>query len=179
MQISYWYAAAKSLHLIGAISWMAGLFYLVRIMVYYAAANEKPLEERKILQGQFGPMLWKAYRVIIQPAVVITWSFGCMMLFIQTIWLQEAWFMVKFALLLMLTAYTWYCKQHIIRLEKNFSPFSHIHYRMLNEAPTILMVGIIFLAVYKNTIHWGYWSLGIGGFVALIGYAVLRVNRKK
>ncbi|MBU6325897.1 MAG: CopD family protein, partial [Bacteroidetes bacterium] len=89
--MSYWYAAAKSLHLIGAISWMAGLFYLVRIMVYYAAANEKPLEERKILQGQFGPMLWKAYRVIIQPAVVITWSFGCMMLFIQTIWLQEAW----------------------------------------------------------------------------------------
>ena len=109
------------------------------------SSHEKPLEERKILQGQFGPMLWKAYRVIIQPAVVITWSFGCMMLFIQTIWLQEAWFMVKFALLLMLTGYTWYCKQHIIRLEKNFSPFSHIHYRMLNEAPTILMVGIIFL----------------------------------
>ncbi|MFZ4475104.1 MAG: CopD family protein, partial [Saprospiraceae bacterium] len=48
----HWYAAAKALHLIGAISWMAGLFYLVRIMVYHAEANNKPLEERRLLQGQ-------------------------------------------------------------------------------------------------------------------------------
>lgn len=175
----HWYAAAKALHLIGAISWMAGLFYLVRIMVYHAEANNKPLEERRLLQGQFSLMEWKAYNIILKPAVVITWSFGVILLCLQPIWLEQPWLHAKLGFLVLLTGYTHYCKGHIRRLEAGTSTFTHLHYRALNEVPTILMVGIIFLAVYKSSIHWVSLAVGIGLFTALIFYAVKKANRKR
>jgi hypothetical protein len=79
----------------------------------------------------------------------------------------------------LLTGYTHYCKGHIRRLEAGTSTFTHLHYRALNEVPTILMVGIIFLAVYKSSISWVYLTLGIGSFTALIFYAVKKANRKR
>ena len=83
-----WYSACKSLHIIGAVSWMAGMFYLVRIMVYHAMALQRPEPERGILARQYSVMEWKAYNIILKPAVIITWSFGTVMLCIQPAWLQ-------------------------------------------------------------------------------------------
>jgi putative membrane protein len=111
--------------------------------------------------------------------VVITWSFGVMMLCLQPIWLEQPWLHAKLGFLVLLTGYTHYCKGHIRRLEAGTSTFTHLHYRALNEVPTILMVGIIFLAVYKSSIHWASLVVGIGLFTALIFYAVKKANRKR
>jgi putative membrane protein len=172
-----WYSVAKSLHLIGAFSWMAGLFYLVRIMVYHAATVDLEATQRQAWTKQYSLMEWKAFNVILKPAVVITWMFGVIMLFLQPAWLEQPWLVGKLVFLLLLTVYTWYCRVHIGRLEQGNSSFTHIHYRAMNEVPTILMVGIIFLAVFKSGINWLYLGLGIGIFSALIFYAVQKVNK--
>lgn len=173
------YSTAKALHLIGAVSWMAGLFYLVRIMVYHAEALAGPESSRELLARQFGLMEWKAYKIILKPAVIMTWSFGVIMLCAQPVWLTQGWLQGKLCFLLLLTIYTHYCKGHIIRLENNTSTFTHLHYRAMNEVPTILLVGIIFLAVFKDSINWLYFGLGVGGFAGLIFYAVRKANRRK
>lgn len=179
MEIANWYSVSKALHLIGMVSWMAGLFYLVRIMVYHAEAQGQDEPARSLLLRQYNAMEWKAYKIILQPAVIITWSFGVTMLCLQPVWLQQGWMHVKLALLLLLTGYTHYCKIHIRRLQNGTSTFTHLHYRALNEAPTILMTGIIFLAVFKDRINGLYLGLGLVLFSGLIFSAVRRANRSR
>lgn len=172
------YSFAKALHLVGAVSWMAGLFYLVRIMVYHAEALAGPENSRDLLARQFETMEWKAFRIILRPAVVMTWAFGVVMLCAQPVWLSQGWMHGKLFFLVLLTTYTYYCKSHIHRLESRSSTFTHLHYRALNEVPTIFLIGIVFLAVFKNGINWVWFVLGVGGFAGLIFYAVRRANRK-
>ena len=172
------YSIAKALHLIGMASWMAGMFYLVRIMVYHAMAREKESSEREILARQFVMMEWKAYKIILRPAVVITWSFGVMMLCIQPIWLQQSWMHVKLAFLLLLTGYTHWLQSHIQQLEAGSSAHSHLYFRALNEVPTIALAGIIFLAVFKDRISFFTLFVGLGIFVGLIAWGIWKANRR-
>jgi putative membrane protein len=178
MDILPWYQASKSLHLIGMVSWMAGLFYLVRIMVNHAEALAGNVEQRDLFATQYAKMEWKAWRVIIVPAIVITWTFGTAMLGLQSSWLQQPWMQVKLLFLGALTGYSWYCKIHIQRLEQRNLAFTHVYYRALNEVPTIIMVAIIFLAVFKSNINWYYLCAGVLLFTGLIFYAVKKVAQK-
>ncbi len=172
------YSIAKALHLIGMVSWMAGMFYIVRIMVYHAMAFDRPEPERDILARQYNEMEWKSYNIIIIPAVVITWSFGVLMLFVQPAWLYQGWMHVKLALLVLLTGYTYYLKSHIRQLEKAESGFTHIHYRALNEVPTIFLVAIVFLAVFKVGINFPILLGGLAAFTGLIFYGIKKANSK-
>ena len=172
------YSLAKSLHLIGMVSWFAGMFYLVRLFVNHAEANLLLGPEKDILHWQFSKMEWKVYRVIMNPAVFITWSFGCMMLSVQPAWLSQPWMQVKLACLLLLTGYHHYCKGHIQRLEAGTSTFTHLQYRALNEVPTLFLIAIVFLAVFKDRIHFGYLALGLEAMIVLIASAIHKVNKK-
>ncbi len=174
-----WYSIAKALHLIGMVSWMAGLFYLVRIMVYHAMALEKPEPERGILTGQYGLMERKAYNIILKPAVVITWMFGVLMLSIQPVWLHDGWLHLKLFFLLLLTGYTHSLKSHIRRLEDGTSRFNHIHYRAYNEVPTLFLAAIVFLAVFKNGINYAVLFAGLAIFAGLIAWGIKKANAKK
>ena len=178
MELAHWYAAAKALHLIGMVSWMSGAFYLVRIMVYHAEALAGPEPERAALSRQYNVMEWKAYKVILQPAVVITWTFGVLMLALNPGWLQQGWMHVKLLFVVLFTGYTHFCKGQIRRLENGTATFTHVHYRALNEIPTIILAAAVFLAVYKNTINWWMLVSGLAIFGALIFSAVRRLNRK-
>jgi len=160
------------------VSWMAGMFYLVRLMVYHAEALSKPALERDILCGQYNLMEWKVYRIIIVPAVLITWSFGTMLLVIQPTWLTQSWMQVKLALLVLLSAYTHYTKGQIQALEGGSMQYSHRFYRALNEVPTLFLTAIVFLAVYKLAINYGYLLLGMAVFTAMIGYGLWSVARR-
>jgi len=177
MNLTNWYSIAKALHLIGMVSWMAGMFYLVRIMVYHAMALEKAEPERSTLARQYTLMEWKSYKIILQPAIVITWSFGVTMLFIQPIWLREGWMHLKLAFLILLTGYTHYLKGHIRKLENGTSKFNHIHYRALNEVPTIFLVAIVFLAVFKTRINYFALFGGLAVFMGLIAWGIRKANR--
>lgn len=179
MDTTNWYSIAKALHLIGMASWMAGMFYLVRIMVYHAMAGKKESPEREILTGQFVAMEWKAYKIILRPAVIITWSFGVMMLCIQPVWLHQGWMQLKLAFLLLLTGYTHWLKSHIHQLEAGTSTHSHLYFRALNEVPTIALAGIVFLAVFKDRINFITLFTGLGIFVGLIGWGIWKANRRR
>ena len=178
MTINGLYLLAKSLHLIGMVSWMAGLFYLVRLMVYHAEAHEMEDPDKGILIRQYNLMEWRVYRFIIVAALIITWSFGTMMLAIQPVWLQQPWIHVKLLFVVILTGYTHYCKGQIKKLEKGPAGTS-VYYRILNEVPTIVLIGAIVLAVYKSGINWLYFSLGVGGFVGLIAWGIWKRNKKR
>jgi putative membrane protein len=179
MTTATWYSIAKALHLIGMASWMAGMFYLVRIMVYHAMALEKAEPERSTLARQYSVMEQKAYKIIIGPAINITWIFGVTILFIQPAWLREGWLHLKLAFLILLTGYTLYLKSHIRHLENGTSKFTHIHYRALNEVPTVFLVAIIFLAVFKDRINYLALFGGLAVFTGLIAWGIHKVNRKK
>jgi putative membrane protein len=172
----YLYTWAKALHLIGAISWMAGLFYLVRIMVYHAETQQQSPSEQKVLRQQYDTMLPRAYRIIVRPAALITWSFGTTMLCLQPVWWSQSWLITKLLFLITLSLYTHYAKQHIHTLSINPNAFPHRFYRALNEIPTVLMTGIVFLAVFKNEINWIFFALGLLLFSFLIAYGIKKAN---
>ncbi len=154
------------------------MFYLVRIMVNHAMAFDQSEPARNILTQQYTSMEWKAYRIILQPAVVITWSFGVTMLFLQPIWITEGWMQVKLTFLVFLTGYTHYLQSHIRQLAAETSKFTHIHYRALNEVPTIFLVAIVFLAVFKDRISFTALGIGLAIFTGLIGWGIWRALQR-
>ena len=178
MDAATWYSIAKAMHLIGMVSWMAGMFYLVRIMVYHAMALRQTPPEQEILAAQFVVMEWKAYKIIIRPAVVLTWTFGVIMLCIQPIWFDFAWMYVKLAFLLLLTVYTHWLQRHIRQLEAGTSPHGDLYFRALNEVPTLALVAIVFLAVFKDRISFTSLFIGLALFTGLIVWGIWRANRK-
>jgi protoporphyrinogen IX oxidase len=160
----------KSIHIIGFVAWFAGLFYLVRMFVYHGEALQKEQPERDILSRQLHLMEWRVYRIICNPAIVITWIFGGGMLYLHGLqWLHINWWMhVKLVLLVLLTLYHFYCRNIIVKLEKGKSPYSSFQYRLLNEVPTFALVSIVLLAVYKNELNVWYALLGMTGFIGIL-----------
>ncbi len=173
----------KSLHIVGFVAWFAGLFYLVRIFVYHVEALAKPQPERDVLAKQFNIMEWRVYRIILGPAVVLTWACGMAMLFIYgTDWFQENWWMsIKLVLLVLLTGYHHSCKCIIRKLERGEVPFTSFQFRLLNEVPTLLLVPIVLLAVYRNNFNVWYTLAGILGFGGLLfaGAKLYKRSREK
>lgn len=172
------YLLAKSLHLVGMVSWMAGLFYLVRIMVYHAEALRASEPDRTVLSRQYALMEGRVYRIILVPAIWITWSFGSTMLAMQPIWLSQGWMHFKLLLLVLLSLYTHGLKSHIRALSTGYSGYSHLHYRALNEVPTVFLLAIVLLAVYKGSLHYGLFALGLLVFSGLIAFGLWRANRQ-
>lgn len=172
------YLLAKSLHLVGMVSWMAGVFYLVRIMVYHAEALQAAEPDRSVLSRQFAVMEGRVYRIILVPAIWITWSFGSMMLAMQTTWLSQGWMHIKLLLLALLSLYTHGLKSHIRSLASGNAGRGHLHYRVLNEVPTVLLLAIVLLAVYRGTLNYGLYGAGLMVFTGLIALGLWRANRK-
>ncbi len=173
----------KSLHIVGFVAWFAGLFYLVRIFVYHAEALAKPQPERDVLSRQFNLMEWRVYRIILGPAVVLTWACGTAMLFIHGWeWLMVNWWMlVKLLLLVLLTGYHHSCKGIIRKMEQGEVPFTSFQFRLLNEVPTIFLVAIVLLAVYRNGLNalYAFGGMIAFGFLLFIAAKLYKQSREK
>lgn len=169
----------KALHVVGFVSWFAGLFYLVRMFVYHVEAAAKPEPERSIMTKHFNLMQWRVYKIICNPAMMITWLAGLSMLLLDvsgTIPMgyfvsgTSGWMTVKLVLLILLLAYHLYCKKLIIRLESGELPMTSTQFRLFNELPTLFLVAIAFIAVLGKAgrLNYFYLALGIVGFVGLL-----------
>ncbi len=173
----------KALHIIGFVAWFAGLFYLVRMFVYYREASEKEQPERDILTKQFNLMQWRVYRIICNPAMMITWTAGLSIIVLYGYeWFSvNYWLHIKLVLLIGLTYYHLWCKKMIKKLEAGESNISSFHFRLLNEVPTLFLVIIVMLAVYKNSLNGLYAIIGllIFGFLLYIGTKAYRRARLK
>jgi protoporphyrinogen IX oxidase len=171
----------KAFHIIGAVAWFAGLFYLVRMFVYHVEADQKPEPLREPFKNQFNLMEWRVYKIICNPAMMITWACGLTMTYLNPDYWLMGWFHVKFALIVLLTVYHLWCKRLILRLERGERPYSSFQFRLLNEAPTLFLVSIVLLGVLKDILNFAYAFSGLiaFGFMLYLGAKFYRMNREK
>ena len=140
-----YYLLFKSLHLIAVISWMAGLLYLPRIFVYHAENSEKK-EATEI----FETMERKLYFYIMRPAMIATWFFGIILIYINGLdVLSQLWMHIKLGLVVLLTIYHEYLGICLKSLKLNTNKKTSKFFRIINEVPTILLIFIIFIVIFK------------------------------
>ena len=172
------YLTAKAIHIIGFVSWFAGLLYMVRLLIYHAESAKKEEQERQILQTQFDLMQWRLWYIISWPAMVITLSAGTGMLLI--LGQLDTWLHIKLGLLVGLIAYHCLCG-HIRKQQKmRISKWSPYHLRVLNEGATLFLVAIVCVAVFKNALSalWGILTLLGLGVSMMIAIKLYRKVRK-
>ena len=139
------YLLFKSLHLISVISWMAGLLYLPRIFVYHAENNS----EIKISEI-FKTMERKLFFYIMTPAMILSWFFG--LLLIHSIGFEQLgqiWMLLKLAFVIILTIYHFYLGGVLGRFKQDINKRSHKFYRFINEIPTVLLILIVLVVIFK------------------------------
>ena len=143
------YLLFKSLHLIAVISWMAGLLYLPRIFVYHVE-NIKKKEATDI----FEVMEKRLFFYIMRPAMILAWIFGLILVYINGIEIfSQLWMQVKLVLVILLSAYNDYLGRCIVSLKNNSNSRSSKFFRIINEIPTIMLIFIVFLVIFKPI--WG------------------------
>ena len=140
------YLLFKSLHLIAVISWMAGLLYLPRIFVYHSEASHESQKD------VFKTMERKLYNYIMMPAMLLSWLFG--ILLIHSLGFSifgELWMQIKTLAVVILTYYHFllgkYLNDFAINTNKKTSKF----FRIMNEVPTIILIVVVFVVVFKPT----------------------------
>ena len=130
----------KSFHIVFVVSWFAGLFYLPRLFVYHAQADDAPSRER------FKVMERKLYRGIMTPAMVLTIASG---LWLWAYGFTGGWLHAKVALVVLLVAYHFWLNAMRNTFARDENRRSHKFYRVVNELPTLLLVAIVILVVVK------------------------------
>ena len=164
----------KSLHIIGAIAWFGGLFYIGRIFVYHVEALAKDGHTKEVLTDQFAVMERRAYYIICIPGMLITWIFGSITIatYIDTQGMEwfriNSWLHIKLLLVFLLSGYQHVCKSVLKKLSKGVVPFTSFKMRLFNEVPTIFLVAIVLIAVYRNTLNATYALTGIVIFGILL-----------
>ena len=139
------YLLFKSLHLIAVISWMAGLLYLPRIFVYHVENKEK-----KEATNIFEVMEKKLFYYIMRPAMIFTWIFGVILIYLNGIEIfSQLWMQIKIILVILLSAYNDYLGKCLISLKNNLNTRSSKFFRIMNEIPTVMLIFIVFLVIFK------------------------------
>jgi putative membrane protein len=166
------YQYILAIHIIFVVSWMAGLFYIVRLFIYHTEANQKPEQERLILQKQFEVMESKLWFIITQPAMVLAVCAGLLMLHLNPLLLKADWMWVKLSFVAGLLAYHFICQNIINQLKRGKFWMTSTQLRLWNELATIFLVAIVFTVVLKSAIDWLYGLLGLVAFAVVIMLAV-------
>ena len=138
------YLLFKSLHLIAVVSWMAGLLYLPRIFVYHSENN------KEIISNVFKTMERKLFYYIKTPAMILSWLFGLVL--IREIGFEQLanfWLQLKIILVIFLTAYHFYLGFLLNQFKLDQNNKTSKFYRYINEIPTLLLILIVFLVVFK------------------------------
>ena len=139
------YLLFKSLHLISVISWMAGLLYLPRIFVYHVESLKD-----KNTSSIFKTMEKKLYFYIMTPAMILTWIFGLILIsslgpeIFSTTWIK-----LKLLLVVLLTSYHFYLSKPLGDFKMDRNTKSSKFFRIINEVPTVLLIFIVFIVVFK------------------------------
>lgn len=135
----------KAWHLIGMVTWFAGLFYLPRLFVYHAMSDDQASIDR------FKIMERKLYYGITTPGAIFTLVFGLWMLYdyAWAAWGSQLWLHVKLLLIVLLVGYHLYCGVLLKAFQQDRNTRSHVWYRWFNEIPVIALIGIVLLAVLK------------------------------
>ena len=139
------YLLFKSLHLIAVVSWMAGLLYLPRIFVYHVENNDK-----KEATDIFEVMEKRLFFYIMRPAMILTWIFGLILTYLNGIEIfSQLWMQIKIVLIILLSGYNDYLGKCLASLKNNSNTRSAKFFRIINEIPTVMLIFIVFLVIFK------------------------------
>ena len=140
-----YYLLFKSLHLISVISWMAGLLYLPRIFVYHAQNKDD-----NQISDVFKVMERKLFFYIMTPAMILSWIFGLLLIHeIGFKQLSQTWMLLKLFFVVLLTVYHFYLGKTLNQFKLDQNKHSHKFFRIINEIPTILLILIVFVVIFK------------------------------
>jgi putative membrane protein len=140
----------KTLHIVGVVVWFAGLFYLVRLFIYHVEARELSPPLREAFEAQYGLMERRLANIITTPGMVVTVAMAAGLLVAEPAWLRQGWMHAKFALVAGLLLYHLFCYRLMEQLARGDCRWSGRQLRALNELPTLLLVLVVMLVVFKN-----------------------------
>jgi putative membrane protein len=140
----------KTLHIVGVVVWFAGLFYLVRLFIYHREAEELEPALRDAFQQQYALMERRLANIITTPGMVVALVCAAGLLSVNPTWLRQGWMHAKLAFVLALLAYHAFCYWVMGQLRRGEFGWSGRQLRALNELPTLLLVIVVMLVVFKD-----------------------------
>lgn len=177
------YTIIKALHIIFMVSYFAGIFYLVRIFVYYKDTDAFADEKKKILREQYIFMARRLWNIITVPAGVIMTVCGLIMIFLNSGLMKMPWFHLKLTFLVGLAFFhywAWKKLNLIKKLNGETLLTSNVKLRQINEIATFILFLVVFTVILKSQVIEYWWQLITGFFVLvfLIMMTVKLVNKK-
>jgi len=140
----------KTLHIVGVVVWFAGLFYLVRLFIYHQEAEALEPSLKTAFQQQYALMERRLANIITTPGMVVAVAMAVGLLSVQPGWLHQGWLHAKLAFVAALLAYHAFCYRLMGQLQAGRCAWSPKQLRALNELPTLLLVIVVMLVVFKN-----------------------------
>lgn len=188
---------AKALHVVGFVSWFAGLFYLGRVLVNHAdTENLEPLTgdgpeavhnrlKKDILHEEYTATADRVYRIIVNPAAIITFAAGFAMIGLNPGYLvsgTSGWLWVKIGLVLLLGLYQLYTKAKImLPMAGGARPWTDWELRLWNEVPTFFLVSVPFIAVYGKggSLNYYYLVAGVAFFCFMVWRGAVAYRKRR
>ena len=162
------YLLFKALHIISIVTWFAGLFYMPRLFVYFAEADQKSEPEKSILQNQFKIMQRRLWYGITIPSSIAVLIFGGSLLSNFMPITDHPWLILKLLFVAGLYGYFFFLHKIFKQQQKHIIAFSPMALRIINEISTIFLFAIVFLVVLKNVMNMVYGLIGLVGFILIL-----------
>lgn len=173
------YSWFKAFHIIGIVVWFAGLFYLVRLFIYHAEANQEPEPAKTILKNQYQIMEKRLYNIITTPGMLVTVAMAIGLLSTEPEVLKQGWLHIKLLFVAILLGYHYYCGRLMKQLAADECRWSGQQLRALNEAPTVMLLVIVLLAVFKNNLPTDITVWGVFGLIILMAVTIQLYAKKR
>jgi putative membrane protein len=175
------YLYVKALHIIFVVTWFAGLFYIPRLFIYQTEAEDKLEPAKSILQTQFKLMSKRLWYIITWPSAILASIFGIWLIYLNPVWLEQPWMLVKLAFVLALYFYHGFCQNIYNKLQKDIIKYSTFKLRIFNEVSTIILFAVVFLVTVKSAISWVWGVVGIllFGVLIMLGIKLYKRIREK
>lgn len=172
------FAVLKALHLIFMVTWFAGLFYMVRLLVYVREAKDEEEPKKSILSEQYLLMLKRLWYGITWPSLILTLTFGIWMLVKDPWFIKQPWMHLKLSFIVGLVVYHHICGFLYKKAKNNKLTWSSFKLRMWNEVATIFLISIIFIVVVgrEDMVSWIWAVVGIIG-ISLLLFLAIRVYK--
>lgn len=162
------YLYVKSLHIIFITTWFAGLFYIIRLFIYFKEAEDKESPAKEILIKQYQLMIKRLWLIITWPSAILATLFAVWLLVLNPAWLEYGWMHIKLSFVLLLFFYHGTCQYMYQQTQKGFLKYSSKALRIWNEVATIILFACTFLVVLKNSMGWIFGVVGILGISILL-----------
>lgn len=178
------YTIVKAIHIIFMVSYFAGIFYLVRLFVYYKDTDGFEETKQKILREQYVFMARRLWNIITVPAGILMLLSGIAMIFLNVGLMKTPWFHLKLTFLIGLAAYHFWCWKKVVQLKSlknSILPIKNLKLRQANEISTFILFLVVFTVILKYQIIENWWQLLLGFFVVvvLVMTTVKLVNKNK